>query len=129
MDKAQELIAVYGSLRKGYGNHAILKDAELVSTEVVNIPFKMVSLGGFPGLVPDESNHNITIEIYRVNETEYRRVERLEGYPHFYQKALINTSQGELEVYVLNDPMYKNDNHVESGDWIEYNPPRVHSYY
>lgn len=110
-------IAVYGSLRKGRGNHRVILGSTQLSEEVVNIPFYMVSLGGFPGLIPSEENHDITIEVYEVDEPTYKSVERLEGYPRFYQKAKIQTSQGEAEIYVLEDPHYAQAPRVESGDW------------
>lgn len=114
-------IAVYGSLRKGLHNYRLLEDSNLVSTEVVNIPWRMVSLGGFPGLVPSEGeNHDITIEVFEVDNTTYQRVEYLESYPSFYQKAKIETSQGEVEVYVLLSPRYADLERVESGDWMEF---------
>lgn len=121
-------IAVYGSLRAGFGNHRVIKDGERLSTEVVKIPFRMVSLGGFPGLVPSEENHDITIEVYEVDNNIYRGVECLEGYPNFYQKANIETSQGEVEVYILEDEYYQKSTPVESGDWKEYRNKSISLY-
>jgi gamma-glutamylcyclotransferase (GGCT)/AIG2-like uncharacterized protein YtfP len=122
-------IAVYGSLRAGFGNHVYVNDSDMLSREVVNIPFRMVSLGGFPGLIPADENHDITIEIYSVTDQVYRNVERLEGYPNFYQKATINTSQGEVEVYILEDEYYKKSTFVESGDWAEFRRNTSPAYY
>ena len=114
-------IAVYGSLRQGFGNHRLIEHCKLLSTEVVNIPYKMISLGGFPGLVPSDKDYEITIEIYEVDDSAYKSVERLEGYPSFYNKAIIGTTLGEIEIYVLNDPeRYYRGATVESGDWTAY---------
>jgi gamma-glutamylcyclotransferase (GGCT)/AIG2-like uncharacterized protein YtfP len=122
-------IAVYGSLRKGFGNHRLIDHCELLSTEVVKIPYKMVSLFGFPGLLPDNKENNITIEVYEVDDETYRRVERLESYPTFYDKRIINTTLGEMEVYVLADPSrYQNAPLVESGDWTAYNIEEIKFY-
>ena len=118
-------IGVYGTLRKKFGNWSWALNCEPLSTETVNIPFKMISLGGFPGLVPSKENHDIVIEIYEVDDHQYKAIERLEGYPRFYQKALISTSMGEIEVYVLNDKEYQNYPVVESGDWKEYKTKKV----
>jgi len=117
----KNLIVTYGSLRKGHGNNRLLRDSELKSTEVISIPFRMISLGSFPGLIPSPENHDITVEIWEVNDYTYRSVECLEGFPHFYQKALVPTSLGEVEVYVLENPSYGvNPTYVESGDWNEF---------
>ena len=116
-----KLICVYGSLRAGKGNNRLLRDSELLSTEVINIPYRMVSLGGFPGLIPSDENHDIVVEIWEVNDYTYRSVECLEGFPSFYQKALVPTSLGEVEVYVLESPRYQSGyDAVESGDWNEF---------
>lgn len=118
-------ICCYGSLRKNHGNwRYILSESPQLSTEVVNIPFKMISMGGFPGLVPSPENHDITIEIFEVDEPTYQRVENLEGYPNFYQKALIPTSLGELEIYVLMGARYQSGyDVVENGDWNTHLKP------
>jgi len=117
----KRLIAAYGSLRKTHGNNRLLRDSELKSTEVINIPYRMISLGGFPGLIPSQENHDITVEIWEVNDYTYRSVECLESWPSFYQKALVTTSLGEVEVYVLESPRYQSGyDAVESGDWNEF---------
>ena len=120
-------IAVYGSLRKMFGNHRILRDgkATLISEERVSIPYKMISLGGFPGLIPSKEHSEVTIEIYEVNPQTYERVEWLEGFPSFYQKAIINSTVGETEVYVLENERYREYPIVECGDWVEYNKIEV----
>jgi len=118
-------IIVYGSLRKGHGNHRyLLSDSQLLSTEVINIPFAMISLGGFPGLIPSEEHHDITVEVYEVTDEVYRSVESLEGYPRFYQKAIVPTSLGDYEIYVLEDQRYQTDDIIEHGDWNKHYTPR-----
>lgn len=121
MSNNKKKIVTYGSLRLGHGNNRLLRDSELKSTEVINIPYRMISLGGFPGLIPSDENHDITVEIWEVNDCTYKSVEILEGWPSFYQKALVPTSLGEVEVYVLESPRYQSGyNSVESGDWNEF---------
>jgi gamma-glutamylcyclotransferase (GGCT)/AIG2-like uncharacterized protein YtfP len=116
-----KIIAVYGSLRKSHGNWRALLNYEPIKTEVVEIPFKMISLGSFPGLVPSDDLNQTTIELYDVNQNTYNRIQQLEGFPSFYQKALVPTTLGEVEIYVLEDPRYRVDpTYVESGDWNEY---------
>ena len=116
----KKLLVVYGSLRNGHGNNRLLRESDHLSTETISIPYRMISLGGFPGLVPSEENHNIVVETWSVDDATYKNVERLEGYPHFYQKAIVTTTQGEGEIYVLEDPRYQHDRTVESGDWSEF---------
>ena len=97
-------IVVYGSLREGMGNHPLLSmnKAKKLSTEIVSIPFEMIDLGGFPGLVKSKKVNQIVAEVYGVDDNTYKRVEQLEGYPSFYDKHSLETTQGSAEIYVLN---------------------------
>ena len=76
----------------------------------------MVSLGGFPGLVPTEEENDIFVETYEIDEETNRSIEGLEGYPRFYGKDKVQTSIGECDIYVLNK-QYDNEPKVESGIW------------
>ena len=116
-----KIIATYGSLRKSHGNWRHILNCDPLKTEVVEIPFKMISLGSFPGLIPSDELNKITIELYDVDPKTYARIELLEGFPSFYQKALIQTSVGEVEIYVLEKPKYRVDPiYVDGGDWNEF---------
>jgi gamma-glutamylcyclotransferase (GGCT)/AIG2-like uncharacterized protein YtfP len=75
---------VYGTLKKGEGNHRLLKDCEYVCDAEL-WDHRMYSLGGFPGIVPDdyhEGNPAIILgEIYLVDkEDTWDRLDGLEGY-------------------------------------------------
>jgi gamma-glutamylaminecyclotransferase len=114
------LYAVYGTLRKGYGNHRLLDNpyCELLGTIKTEPKFKMVSLGGFPGVIPNEGTQEVVVEIYRVNsENVEQRLDWLEGYPSFYNKTEIPTPWGTANMYILDEHRYGSNNIVESGDW------------
>ena len=99
-------IAVYGSLKKGMYNHSLLENpgAQFVGTEDLTIPFKMVPYSSFPALIPNDTDTTVHMEIYDVDDTVYRRVEHLEGYPHFYDKATTVLPDGNIvEFYVIPD--------------------------
>ncbi len=120
-----KLYAVYGSLRKGLGNHGTLGNAPMVGVTKTDPEFTMVSLGGFPGVVKG-GNTSITLEVYEVkNPTIEQNLDWLEGYEgpnneyNFYNKELINTEFGKAYIYYLNDDV-SNDPIVESGDWYEF---------
>lgn len=121
------LYAVYGTLRKGFGNHRLLNNdfCKLLGTEITAPEFKMVSLGGFPGLIPG-GKQSVTIEVYEVNSKEVEQsLDWLEGYPSFYQKMTINTQWGKANVYILSEEKYGRLPIVESGDWIEYTNSKI----
>ena len=114
------LVAVYGSLRKGMGNHPLLErnDAQLLSTERVK-GWDMYSLGGFPYITPSDTDGEITIEVYVCPITAMRPLDNLEGYPSFYNRKLIDTSKGQAWIYFIED--YGNTRSpVTDGDWVAY---------
>ena len=99
-----KIISVYGSLLVGLGNHGVIRGrCELLGKTTVKIPYKMRSLGGFPALTPSVEINEVEVEVFKVNDTTYESVERLEGFPHFYQKFAVDTEFGASEVYVIND--------------------------
>lgn len=126
-------VAVYGTLRKGFGNHRILEGLLPLREGFVSVPFRMVSLGGFPGLIPASEHHQVYLEIYDIgDDTErLRRLDGLEGYrgpnqSNFYDRITIPDFQidGEgVEVYVL-DESYADHASVDNGDWAEYRSQR-----
>jgi len=84
-------VAVYGSLKKGFGNHRLLSDSTLIGRGSTDTTYDMISLGGFPGLV--EGNNHIQVEVYEVTEDKLlHSLDRLEGYPSFYNRELIDIS-------------------------------------
>lgn len=127
MNKKNYYIAVYGSLRRGMGNHRLIEDSEFLETAIIHLPYRMISLGGFPGLVPineDEDLVPITVEFYKVNADVNKRVEMLEGYPTFYDKYWFDRNFGgdneEVCIYVLPGERYSSNNIVSSGDWVDF---------
>jgi gamma-glutamylcyclotransferase (GGCT)/AIG2-like uncharacterized protein YtfP len=116
------LIAVYGTLRKGCGNHShFLRNADFkgeFSTEPV---YSLYSLGGFPGLKAN-GNTSVKMEVYAVNDDEADTVDSLEGYsknrtPHFYDKEEIETPWGTASVYTYVRDVNE-DSFIPTGDWL-----------
>lgn len=111
-------IAVYGTLRKGFGNHSLLanKDTEYLGRCKTEPKFTMKSLGMFPG-VYENGGTSITVEVYKINDDVFKRVDGLEGFPTFYDRQEINTEFGKAWMYFLkgktNHPI------VTSGDWTK----------
>ena len=116
----KNIIAVYGSLRKGLGNHRIIEsDTTEYLGEFESEPiYSMYSLGGFPGL-HENGNTSIKLEVYSVDDITARRVDQLEGYSPdrpatFYDKKTIETPWGTGSIYIyMGNP--SEDQLVESG--------------
>jgi gamma-glutamylcyclotransferase (GGCT)/AIG2-like uncharacterized protein YtfP len=124
MDK---LVFVYGTLKQSHGNHRVLGDSEYVGEARLEGDYRMVSLGGFPGVVEDEDFRPVFGEVYRVtSEDVAHALDRLEGYHEgdpsssFYQRVDGSVSMGNssvgVELYVLGSS-YANHPRVDSGVW------------
>lgn len=113
------LVAVYGSLRQGLHNHAVLGGSELVGEDTTTPNYTMVSLGSFPA-VHIGGDTPITIEVYKVNEEIFHNLDRLEGYPHFYNRTTIDTKYGKAWMYFIDDAPLATNKVVENGDWADY---------
>jgi gamma-glutamylaminecyclotransferase len=91
-ESGETFVAVYGSLKQGYGNHGLLErgQAELIGLGTTSLStFEMISFGAFPGLIINPSSHNkVGVEVYKVNELTFNRLDGLEGYPHFYNRDI-----------------------------------------
>lgn len=115
--KSGELVAVYGSLREGMGNHRVLGGSTMVGKATVG-GFDMFSLGGYPYCVPDKTGE-IVVEVYQVSEEVGQSLDALEGYPSFYDRKLISTPFGEAWIYFI-DQYRDGTPYVEGGDWVLY---------
>jgi gamma-glutamylcyclotransferase (GGCT)/AIG2-like uncharacterized protein YtfP len=115
------LVAVYGSLRKGLHNHKSLGDSELIGEGVVK-GFGMYSLGSYPALSRHGEKTPVVVEVYEVNPVTMSRLDNLEGFPEYYTRKLcpvsINGESIPAWVYYMDRPL--EDEFVKSGDWVEY---------
>lgn len=118
MSEKKHLVAVYGSLKRGFGNHQLLTDAEFLGEDTIG-GWRMLHLGGFPGIIDGNSEEIILIEAYKVSDDEFTRLDSLEGYPSFYNRKQVSTSFGDAWIYFLNDQEYyaKQNTVVKSGVW------------
>lgn len=122
------LVAVYGTLRKGFDNHRLLQNAEYMGTFNTEPIFDLHDLGGFPGL-KNNGTTSVVMEVYAVNEQEAARVDMLEGYeegrtPTFYDKQPIETPWGTAGVYIYVNNL-SGAPIVESGDYYEHRKGEV----
>lgn len=115
------LVAVYGSLREDFGNHRVLErnDAQKLSTERIG-GFKMYSMGGFPFIQTATDEDMITIEVYAVPITGLPDLDRLEGYPSFYDRKLVQTSKGQAWIYFIDNERTSGYPPVVDGDWYMF---------
>lgn len=118
-------VAVYGSLRKGLGNHGFVEDQELLGEFQTPPMYEMRSLGGFPG-IKNGGDTSVLMEVYEVDGSTLKSLDRLEGYREgetstFYDREVIETPFGDAFTYTY-VPNF-NDNYndiVDHGDWVQF---------
>jgi gamma-glutamylcyclotransferase (GGCT)/AIG2-like uncharacterized protein YtfP len=117
-------VAVYGTLRKGLHNHYLLEDSKYLGEQTIDLKkFRMVSLGGFPAVLPSDSvgATPLTIEVYAVDDDTLSRLDGLEGHPNWYIREKIPTDWKNAWMYVMPPEQGCEENEpVASGDWVDY---------
>lgn len=128
------LIAVYGTLRRGGPANHYMEGCKFVTTDAVKA--RLYKLGWYPGikLCPSTDNHTTVVDVYELptdSGEEYdkilRRMDIYEGYvPAQPRDSLFIRRNTELLnlgkpcfVYSYNHPV-KVEDLIDNGDWIEY---------
>lgn len=110
-----KLVFVYGSLKSGYFNHHLLSNAEFISPHITEAEFTLIDLGRYPAVLCNGTT-SIQGEIYSINKTIFLALDKLEGYPEYYDRILINTQFGKAWMYTLAKED-KNYPVIASGVW------------
>ena len=119
-------VAVYGSLREGLHNHEYcMKGAQKLGVHTLpsDDGFRMVSLGGFPAVVPAPTDlaTDVVVEVYLVDDKILQVLDSLEGHPDWYAREKIATPWKKAWMYVMPDEAGYNDYpEVENGDWLDH---------
>jgi gamma-glutamylcyclotransferase (GGCT)/AIG2-like uncharacterized protein YtfP len=80
------LIFVYGTLRKGHGNHHLLKDAHWYGVGRTEEQYALYLVSGYPYVNGKESRYPIIGELYGVDDATLATLDRLEGHPRYYER-------------------------------------------
>lgn len=116
-----DYIFVYGTLRKGEGASAYMKDCEYIGED--KITGAIYTLGGFPGLKIANTDFfpelpSVTGDVFRIGgDNTISRLDGYEGYPSLYSRMVVKTESGlSVWVYTYNGRV---DHRalVESGNW------------
>lgn len=101
------IVGVYGTLKKGGSNHGLLSDSQFIGLASTLPAYSLVSMGGYPGLLPGEDT--VLLELYEVDDKTLYYLDALEGHPNYYRRELIEVitekgEKGEAWVYHLASP-------------------------
>lgn len=98
MDKNTFYIFVYGTLKKGYRYHTLLKDAKFIQN-AKTIPFyRLYDCGLYPCLIFDKNGENVEGEIYQVSEKILLYLDEFEDVPNEYKREFIKLLDCSLGV-------------------------------
>lgn len=86
----------------------------------------LINLGAFPGLI-DHADHNgmVVCEVYEVDDTVLKYLDRIEGHPHFYKRGTSYAYKSEaedpelVETYWYQTDGDKSFDIIKSGDWMK----------
>lgn len=113
-------IFVYGTLRRGETNAALMTDARFVRVARSRPDFTLFALDGHPGL--GAGGHTAVVgEVYEVNDDVLRGLDALEGHPAWYVRSPITLADGEtVETYLLPPRFTVGRPTIPDGDWVAW---------
>lgn len=124
-------IAVYGTLRKGYGNHRVLGNSKFIGSGRTVDKYKLTA-NGIPFVNKNEPVSNVKVEVYSVTPEQLPTVDALEGYDpkrheeSWYKRTPINVKLENGET--IEASIYFSDRNaetlIETGDYEDYRQKR-----
>jgi gamma-glutamylcyclotransferase (GGCT)/AIG2-like uncharacterized protein YtfP len=73
------IVFVYGSLKRGYALHHLLRSAQYLGTACTQPLYRLFDLGSYPGLVEWPEGLPIHGELYAVTSQNLQRLDEAEG--------------------------------------------------
>ena len=109
-------VFVYGTLLAGEPNHYWLAGAEPIGPARTAPAFELYTFGPYPGLVAG-GHTSVVGELYAVTDAILARLDRLEGYPDFYDRQEIALTEGTAIAYTVRPDQVWGLPRVPNGDW------------
>jgi gamma-glutamylaminecyclotransferase len=84
------LVAVYGTLKKGYSNYnRFLTSSKFIASGQTKDKYPLI-ISGLPYLIEDSGKgHNVEVDVFKVSDTKLADLDRLEGHPIWYKRKQI----------------------------------------
>lgn len=109
-------MAVYGTLRKGYGNHHFLRNAKFEGEAWIDGFSLHQAFGTIPGIQPDEESR-VKVELY--SDYDLEAIDMLEGNGSLYHRTEVEIDGEPCWTYVYGRPLLPEDK-IESGDYADF---------
>lgn len=129
--KGSPRVFVYGSLKQNHSNSGLLCTYNLLGRAYIEGPYRMMSLGFFPGVTKSAlhtPDARIYGEVYVVDGDGLASLDLLEGHPHFYQRLKVKTNVedfGNVWCYFLNAE-HNPQRAIPDGLWRPTEEERAH---
>lgn len=108
---------VYGSLKSGYWNNALLRFAEFVGNdETVSDDYDLRCWGSYPAVYKGGPT-KVKGELYIVDDETFAQVDGLEGYPTFYNREEVELASGVTAWMYYIDEEDREGAHCATGEW------------
>lgn len=115
-------VFVYGTLKRGFGNNGVLRDARFLCEDITRDSFLMLD-AGFPVLMEERSDQAkpATGEVFEIPDDQHGRdilrgLDRLEGEGRMYHRQVRMTKGGHMVSVYLGDTdcWSRHDRNVEN---------------
>ena len=125
MNASDELVFVYGTLRRGGSNHFRMDGAEFVGFG--SIRGRIYRFDWYPGLVVDDSGDEIIGEVYAVSPQQMTDLDffegisagEIEGSEYRRTRVKVSGCGDPLEAWVWEwRGLVDESRRIESGDWL-----------
>lgn len=130
----KNLVAVYGSLLKGLGNHGVMQHAQgdlIASGTISDFGLYPYCRTAYPCIAELEDGI-VHVEVYEVNDSGLRVLDMLEGYPDFYNRKKVNVTANKVytDVWVYyHEELDQDLELIPHGDWKKYKEEVVNDHY
>jgi len=114
--KKWDYVFVYGTLKRGHGNHRLLQGCRIWKAKAEGIDLH--DGRAFP--FAKRGSHVTHGELYEVPDDVLERLDHLEGHPHFYRRERTTILVGDKQVnaWIYLCPEAKKHPLIESGEWF-----------
>jgi gamma-glutamylaminecyclotransferase len=111
----EHLVAVYGTLKKGYGNYyRHLTESKFIGKGVTKDKYPLI-VRGLPYMIEEKGKgHQVEVEVYKVDDDTFRDLDALEGHPQWYCRKQIPIKLGkgnEVMAWLYFNPHEKSTGH------------------
>ena len=120
----QNLMFIYGTLRRGGRAHHLMASAEFLSYGTIK--GRLVHVDQYPGYIRGFEDH-VKGELYRVNDRLIEELNRYEGCyesPAHYTREPVDVLLDDGETVVANVYVFQlvssDQEKIENGDWLEW---------